>query len=387
MAVMREPYAPVYPVFLGKPPLVLPARVSMTESSLNTLGADIEFDVATFGFANPGSLTVYYRATTGQGIFTAQPTAYNPVLGKLGVSMNLTAQGNDFGEFIFGYPDIAEVPYPPILDAVENYPGVQPYNVIAPPAATTGVVYSVNQTLPVWLSWSPKGFAGYYHLQVSTNQDFSNPTVDVPDATDAFYVMNTVLPSATYYYRVKTWNEGGEGDWSTGAFQTTAPFVQVTAPHGGEAWRRGLPYFVQWKDNLAESVRIDLYKGGSLVANITTNALYNGAFQWPIPYSSTPGSDYTIKITSATNSALSATSAQSFSIIDAPVITTSSATRLPGGGLQFGITALGAAQATVWGSSILSPANWQNLGPVTLTGGRGTFTNIPPYLFYRVSVP
>ena len=75
--------------------------------------------------------------------------------------MNLTAQGNDLGEFIFGYPDIAEVPYPPILDAVENYPGVQPYNVIAPPAATTGVVYSVNQTLPVWLSWSPKGFAGY----------------------------------------------------------------------------------------------------------------------------------------------------------------------------------------------------------------------------------
>jgi hypothetical protein len=44
----------------------------------------------------------------------------------------------------------------------------------------------VNQTLPVWLSWSPKGFAGYYHLQVSTNQDFSNPTVDVPDATNAF---------------------------------------------------------------------------------------------------------------------------------------------------------------------------------------------------------
>jgi hypothetical protein len=389
MAVMREPYAPVYPVFLGKPPLVLPARVSMTESTLNTLGADIEFDVATFGFANPTNLTVYYRATTGQGIFAAQPTAYNPVLGTLGVSMNLTAQGNDFGEFIFGYPDFAEVPYPPILDAVENYPGVQPYEVIAPPAATTGVVYSVNQTLPVWLSWSPKGFAGYYHLQVSMNQDFSNPTVDVPDATNAFYVMNTVLPSTTYYYRVETWNDGGEGDWSTGAFQTTAPFIQVTAPHGGEAWRRGLPYFVQWNDNLAESVRIDLYKGGSFVANITTNALYNGAFQWPIPYSLTPGSDYTIQITSVTNSALSATSAQPFSIVDPPAFTPGSLFPLPDGRIQFSLTAPGAATATVLVSTNLS--TWDVLQSVTLTNSAAVFidnssTNFAKR-FYRLSVP
>ena len=55
--------------------------------------------------------------------------------------------------------------------------------------------------------------------------------------------------------------------------------------------------------------------------------------------------------------------------------------------LLYFIPALGAAQATVWGSTILSPSNWQNLGPVTLTGGSGAFTNIPPYLFYRVSVP
>jgi hypothetical protein len=161
----------------------------------------------------------------------------------------------------------------------------------------------------------------------------------------------------------------------------------VTVPNGGEVWRRGLPYFVQWNNNLAESVRIDLFKGGSLVRTITTNAPFKGAFQWAIPPSLTPGNDYTIQITSVTNSVLFATSAQPFSIIDAPVLTTSSATRLPDGRLQFGITAPGAAQATVWGTTILSPANWQSLGPVTVTGGTGAFTNTPPYLFYRVSVP
>jgi len=35
----------------------------------------------------------------------------------------------------------------------------------------------------------------------------------------------------------------------------------------------------------------------------------------------------------------------------------------------------------------LSPSAWHNLGSVTVTGGSGTFTNTPPYLFYRVSVP
>jgi hypothetical protein len=41
---------------------------------------------------------------------------------------------------------------------------------------------------------------------------------------------------------------------------------------GGEAWRRGLPYFVQWDDNLLKSVIISLYQAGTLVKTITTNA-------------------------------------------------------------------------------------------------------------------
>jgi Arylsulfotransferase (ASST)/Ser-Thr-rich glycosyl-phosphatidyl-inositol-anchored membrane family len=387
MTVTREHYAPVYPVFIGKPPRVLPARVTMAGSALIALGADIEFDIATLGITDPANTTVYYRASTGQGIFLPQTTDYNPVTGKLDIPMNLTAQGNDLGEFIFGYPDITEVPYPPILNAVENYRGVQPYEVVAPPAATTGFVYSVNQTLPILLSWSPRGFARSYHLVISTNQDFTDSAVELSDMTDAFYVMAAPDAAATYYYRVETSNVGETSDWSTGSFQTTAPFVQVTVPKGGEAWRRGLPFFVQWSDNLAESVKIDLFKGGSLVRTITTNAPIKGAFKWAIPASLTPGNDYIIQITSVTNSALFATSAQPFTIIDAPVITTSSATWLPNGRLQFGITAPGAAQATVWGTTILSPPNWQNLGPVAVTGGSGTFTNTPPYLFYRVSVP
>ena len=121
--------------------------MTMAQTSIPNLGANMEFDIATFGIKNPTNTTVYYRSTVGQGLFLPQATEYNFVTGKLLVSVNLTAQGSSFGEFIFGYPDIAEVAYPPILNAVENYRGVQPLEVIAPLQATTGTVYSIKQML------------------------------------------------------------------------------------------------------------------------------------------------------------------------------------------------------------------------------------------------
>jgi hypothetical protein len=72
-----------------------------------------------------------------------------------------------------------------------------------------------------------------------------------------------------------------------------------------------------------------------------------------------------------------------------PVINTGSFIDPPTGRVRFEFTA-GAGvvtQATVWGAATLSPPAWQNLGPVAVTGSNGAFTNTPPYLFYRVSVP
>ena len=80
---------------------MLPVRVKLTENSIDTINANIAFDAAGFGFDNPTNLTVCYRTLAGQGLFIPQTTAYNPVTGKLRVSMNLTGQSGDFGEFIF----------------------------------------------------------------------------------------------------------------------------------------------------------------------------------------------------------------------------------------------------------------------------------------------
>ena len=72
-------------------------------------------------------------------------------------------------------------------------------------------------------------------------------------------------------------------------------------------------------------------------------------------------------------------------IIDGPTLT-----RLPDGRIKFGISAgPGATHLTVWSTTTLSPPDWQILGTVPLTAGRGVFIDelapTGPTRFYRAS--
>lgn len=323
MTVTREPYAPVDPTFAETAPRVLPVRVKLHQSAIPSMTARISFDAASFGFSQPTRLAVYYRAQAGQGIFLPQTTDFNPVTQQLRTTVQLTSSAGDFGEFIFGYPDVADVPYPPLLAEVENDRGVQTNEVVAPKLAMSGTVYPVNQELPVVLSWSPKGFARWYELQIAEEPSFANPVVAEPYLTSAFFVWGDAPPGTTYYYRVKTQNDGGASDWSAGAFETVAPRVQVAVPNSGENWLRGLDYFIQWQDNLAESVVIDLYKDGAFLRSLNTNSSA-GAYQWEVDLDLVPGNDYSVRVRSSTDATVFDSSDLAFSIADTVPVTLAS---------------------------------------------------------------
>ncbi len=389
LSVTREPYAPVNPQFNETAPCVLPIRLRLSENALTAVNADFAFSTASLGYANPANLTVYYRPQTGLGVFAPQPTSYNPVLGQLTTTLSLTGQGGDFGEVIFGYPDVAQVAYPPILNTVQTYPGVQPYEVVAPAMAATNVTVTVNQQQPVYLSWSPVGFAGWYYLQIATSPDFANPVLDIPYQTDAFYVWNGAAPNTTYYWRVNTSNDGGTSDWATNSFATVSPMVKVTSPNGGEAWLRGTSHFIRWEGNLPENVAVKLYKRGTLVQTFTTDAPDTGAYKWSVGFNFVPGSDYSVQVSSTTNAALFASSAANFSIIDAPTLSPGAVTSLPNQAIQIGLNVPGAAQATLLCSTNLR--TWQALQTIQFTNGDAVVidnaaTNFPAR-FYRLSVP
>ncbi len=361
----RQPFAPILPRFpVDKAtPRVLPVRVELSQTSVSDISGVLSFDATSFGFADPTNTTVYYRVTAGQGIFVPIPTDYNWVTHQVYIQMS------GFGEYVFGFPDVPEVPYPPLL--------------ISPAQGA-----AVNQTLPASLFWTPKGFAEGYGLQVSTDADFATTIIDDTNLTSSLYTLATLATNQAYYWRVKTFNYGGVSDWATNSFTSAPPTLQVTVPASGEAWQRGLSYIIQWNANISEKIALDLFKSGAFAQTITTNAANIPAYKWSIPLSLAPASDYAIRIRSTTNAALSATSA-AFSIVDPPSVTPGSVVRLADGSVQFGCTALGAAQVTVFGSTNL--LNWESLQVLPVVSGAATFTDTTAsnhlIRFYRLRVP
>ncbi|MEE8307831.1 MAG: aryl-sulfate sulfotransferase, partial [Gammaproteobacteria bacterium] len=305
VAATREPYAPVYPVFNGKAPRVLPVRVKLEEYEITSMTAYLSFDATgpnSFDFIDnpcfgePCDLTIYFRMP-GQSLFIPLATDYNPVKEQLRATMT------QFGEFIFCYDDIEDVNNAPMLIEPESDRGVQEYMVIARPLADPCVVYTVNQELPISLSWTPKGFAQWHHLQVATDADFTALVVNSSRMTEARYTWSSANPNTTYYWQAYITNNGGNSAWSTGSFATVPPMVEVTAPNGGENWQRGQDYFIKWNDNIAEDVVIELYKDDTLVETLGT-VPSDRAHEWEVGLALEPGCDYSIKVKSSTNGAL-----------------------------------------------------------------------------------
>jgi hypothetical protein len=284
-------YASSKPQFFGKAPIANPGRIVISKNSITSLDIDVIFDLNVWNVVNPENTSIYYREFEGNGLFLKLPTDYNPV------TKTLTANVKGVGEFILARPDLESLALTPLPNAPQDSS-------------------TANYQLPVTITWSPVGYAEKYHFQLSSDDNFSNLLADVNYLTNAFYTINTLEKDAHYYWRVKASNDGAESPWTaTQMFVAVAPFITVTKPNGGEQWQRGLSYFIQWDDNLAEDVVIELYKGDSLSSTIATTSNL-GAYKWQISTRLETGSDYSIKVKSKTDNALFDLSDNKFAVID-----------------------------------------------------------------------
>jgi hypothetical protein len=310
--VTREPYAPVYPTFPGKAPRVLPVRVHIDENGIFSMNVRIDFDITSFGFENPDDLTVYHRSTTGYGLFLPKTTTKMST--SLRITMDWTSPGGDMGEFIFCYDDLADIAYPPILHRPESDRASIP--LVVPWKADPCVVYTVNQERDILLSFSPKGLARWYFIEVATDANFTNLVV----STEASWMSecrfiwgsgatNPPEPNTTYYWRACIYNANDEyGDWAAGSFRTVPPSIEVHAPTANELVQNGSDYLIQWSDNIAEEIVIELYKGETMVDTIKAAedpAVVPGwsTFDWEV-LGYEPGCDYSIKISSSADPTL-----------------------------------------------------------------------------------
>lgn len=101
---------------------------------------------------------------------------------------------------------------------------------------------------------------------------------------------------------------------------TFTQYITVTAPNGGGSWSRGTTHTIRWTyaGNPGSSVKIELLKAGALNRTITSSTSIgsggSGSYSWSISGSQALGSDYTIRVTSTSNSNYKDTSNANFSI-------------------------------------------------------------------------
>ncbi len=84
-----------------------------------------------------------------------------------------------------------------------------------PPAAPI-LLMPLNGALDIardlMLRWEAGG--DHYDLQVATDEQFANLLVDEAEIDSAFFALSELSPFTTYFWRVRSMNAAGEGDWS-----------------------------------------------------------------------------------------------------------------------------------------------------------------------------
>jgi hypothetical protein len=284
-------YAPSFPRFAGRAPMVLPKRVVMDQFSINSISGEISFDAGQFGIKNPENITVHFRPFESSGVFLALSTSYNQVTGEIKASFS------DFGEFIFTYPDIGHVIIRPRPVMPEN-----------------GALINYQQSTK--LEWAQDGFFNSFGLQIARDSLFTELIIDTTGMRSTIYNLNLSEVNSDIYWRVKTFNDAGESPWSdTCFFSLTAPYIDVVSPDGNEVWSRGLDYFIQWEDNVDEQVVLELFHDYQKVLTIDT-VESRTAFLWSIPPDLDSTCTYHISISSVVDSSIRDVSSETFSIND-----------------------------------------------------------------------
>jgi len=114
-------------------------------------------------------------------------------------------------------------------------------------------------------------------------------------------VTTDVKPANDYLIKITSNLNSNVFDFSDTTF-TFIKEITVLSPNGGEAWLVGTQQSIGWTDNITENVSIDLFKNDTLYTVIEFATGSDGSKSWNIADTTTPGSDYKIKITSVVDS-------------------------------------------------------------------------------------
>jgi hypothetical protein len=263
-------------------------------------------------------------AETAWGITVPDLTTMNPTKVTAGTPIEMAITGNDFIQGTYSTTvSIDGVIYTPDTNRITNN-----QIGISIPALNAGV-HEVKLVKGGEAMSQTKGLVAYTPVSITSAQLASGtltlvgtgfgtmPAVDAPNYVlvehgGVQYMANTIVSwtdtrivatssLAANNDKVLVLAKGGSAT-ATITGGTVADSVTVTAPNGGENWKRGTTKTITWStagSSQATNVKIELLKGTSIVksTNLPTNTANDGSHIWAIPGSLSTGS-YKIRITS-----------------------------------------------------------------------------------------
>ena len=148
---------------------------------------------------------------------------------------------------------------------------------------------------------------------VILNQSWTNYSYDITAIAagePTVYIRWTMTGSGSQY---------SGGGLSIDDILITGDFIpadgfSVLRPNAGESIDTNTLNQISWLSSLGGHVRIELLKNGSVVTTIADNSPNDGTFNWLVPDTLTPDSDYKIRITSVENTSKQGESTSNFTV-------------------------------------------------------------------------
>jgi len=171
------------------------------------------------------------------------------------------------------------------------------------------------------ITWTSVGTSGDVHIEYSINNgsNWANVIASTPDdGTHSWTIPDE--PSENCLVRISD-TDGNPSDVSDAVFTiSSAPFISVTAPNGGENWRAGSTQDVTWTSGgTSGDVHIEYsINDGTDWADVIASTPDDGTHSWTIP--DEPSEDCLVRI-SDTDGSPSDTSDAVFTISPVPYIT------------------------------------------------------------------
>jgi len=208
---------------------------------------------------------------------------------------------------------------PEIFDFTEYFTIATPtINITTPTTWYTKYQYDINWSYPITTDY----------VKIELLKGGVVQTTTIPSSTQNtgtysnFTVPETLVNGNDYKIRISSTTQPAITNTSS-TFTINQTSLTFYSPLVNTVYYKTQPNTISWNDNITEAVKIDLYKGGSFVSNLTSSTPSNGSFNWTPLNTLLEGTDYTIKITSTTNSNVWFESA-AFSVLIFPVITVTS---------------------------------------------------------------